>query len=395
MFKIIRKGHVFSPQDLGKTDILICQNKIAGIAKDFSRLTEQFKVETIDVDGKIVVPGFLDQHVHFLGGGDVFGPGGATTDITFSSLVESGITTAVGCLGSDDVAKNLPDLMRRAQDLESIGITTYIYTGSFNVPSPTLTGSVQKDLIMVDKVLGVKIAISEPMANLASTAEFGDAAKDAVLGAKIAGKKGVVHIHVGRKPERLKTLFELLELTGISIEHFIPTHVNRTEQDVMNQTIRFLKMGGRVDLTANMYREAGHLTGIRPDLALKEILSAGVPIERVTMSSDGNVSMPVLDKNDNAVGLFNVNVEYLPKMLFAAIDSCGLPLSEGLKMVTSNVAQTLGLQKQKGEIAVGKDADLVILDKKFQIHTVMARGCVVVADGKAVVRGCFENTDNI
>jgi len=36
------------------------------------------------------------------------------------------------------------------------GITTYIYTGNFQVPPPTFTGSVQNDiLVMIDKVIGV------------------------------------------------------------------------------------------------------------------------------------------------------------------------------------------------------------------------------------------------
>ena len=159
MFKIIRQGHLLAPEDRGIVDILICQGKIAKIGQDLSPLAGPLAAEVIPAAGKIVTPGFIDQHVHFLGGGDYEGPGGATTDMQFSSLIKSGITTVVGCLGSDDTARTMLDLVRRARDFEKLGVTTYLYTGSFNIPAPTLTGSVRRDLIAVDRILGAKFAV--------------------------------------------------------------------------------------------------------------------------------------------------------------------------------------------------------------------------------------------
>ena len=38
----------------------------------------------------------------------------------------------------------------------------------------------------------------------------------------------------------------------------------------------------------------------------------------------------------------------------------GLPMEEGLKLITINAAKILGIDKQVGTIEVGKDADLTI-----------------------------------
>ena len=67
----------------------------------------------------------------------------------------------------------------------------------------------------------------------------------------------------------------------------------------------------------------------------------------------------------------------------------GLPLEDVLPIFTSNVATLLRLPK-KGRIAVGADADLVVLDASHRIRDVMARGRFLVRDGKPVVTGTFE-----
>jgi len=70
--------------------------------------------------------------------------------------------------------------------------------------------------------------------------------------------------------------------------------------------------------------------------------------------------------------------------------NCHIPLCDSLKIVTSNVARVLGIEDRKGSIEVGKDADLIIFDKNYEIDSVLARGRVMVENGKEKVRGYFE-----
>ena len=65
-------------------------------------------------------------------------------------------------------------------------------------------------------------------------------------------------------------------------------------------------------------------------------------------------------------------------------------MAEALACVTSNVARATGLAN-KGEIAVGKDADLLVLDQDLTVRHVIARGRQFVEDAKPVRRGMFDD----
>jgi N-acetylglucosamine-6-phosphate deacetylase len=49
-------------------------------------------------------------------------------------------------------------------------------------------------------------------------------------------------------------------------------------------------------------------------------------------------------------------------------------LPDALAMLTANPARLLGLEKRKGALAPGVDADLVLLDAELQVKDVMTRG---------------------
>lgn len=67
-----------------------------------------------------------------------------------------------------------------------------------------------------------------------------------------------------------------------------------------------------------------------------------------------------------------------------------IPLEIVLRAVTVNPAKVLKLEN-KGKIAVGKDADLCLLDKEtLDIRTVIAKGQIMVAEKEVKVWGTFE-----
>jgi beta-aspartyl-dipeptidase (metallo-type) len=68
----------------------------------------------------------------------------------------------------------------------------------------------------------------------------------------------------------------------------------------------------------------------------------------------------------------------------------GFGLEEILPLVTVHPARRLGIDRIKGRIEVGLDADLVLLDEELNVDWVMARGRVMVADGRVRVKGTFE-----
>jgi N-acetylglucosamine-6-phosphate deacetylase len=55
----------------------------------------------------------------------------------------------------------------------------------------------------------------------------------------------------------------------------------------------------------------------------------------------------------------------------------GLPLEEALAMASFVPAKRLSLSDQKGSLAPGKDADLVVLDDHFQVQLTAVRGNII------------------
>jgi beta-aspartyl-dipeptidase (metallo-type) len=365
---LVKNAQVFGPEPMGIQDLLVVAGKIVLIGKGLEK--PPWVKEVLDGEGRPLVPGLIDLHVHLLGGGGEAGPASRLPEVTFEELVAAGITTCVGCLGTDDVTRHLEDLLAKARALSIQGLTAYIYTGSYRVPPVTLTGSVRRDLVLIPEVIGVgEIAISDHRSSQPTLEELLKIAADARVGGMLAGKRGLVHLHVGSAPQRLSLLWQAIETTPIPITQFHPTHVNRTPE-LLGEAARWVKAGGTADLTAPSSTLTWELAE-----AIEALAEADPSWERFTLSSDGGGSMPKFDEAGNLVGYASGDV----RALWASVQALaqkGFPLEKVLRLVTSNPARILGLPG-KGRIALGYDADFLLLDENLRICATVARGRVL------------------
>jgi beta-aspartyl-dipeptidase (metallo-type) len=393
-FKIVRGGEVFGPQPLGRKEILICGERILDIGDEFEPKARALgTVEVIDARGRSVVPGFIDQHCHFLGGGDFVGPQGRVPELHASWVTTGGVTTAVGLLGVDMEFKGLHGLIVKARELDRVGLSTYVFTGSFEVPSPFLTHSVRADIILIDKVIGVKVALADDKYPNLSREELAKLAGQLLLAASISGKCAVMHCHTGRNSRGLRQLFDLLEAVNLPITQILPTHINRRLPDILEEGIRFAKMGGTIDFSAVMSRRSGSTNAYDPDQAVHKALEAGIPLRQITLSSDCNVSMPVLNLQDQPIGIRATSPGILHREWRHILRTNKLALADALPLVTSNVARVLKLDDRKGSLKPGMDADIVLLDDALSVDTVLCRGKLMVKGGEPVVKELFEEYD--
>ncbi len=383
---LIKSGNVYAPKPLGKKDVLIIGEKIAAINSEISE-DDVFKVfrqvKIIDASDHYVIPGFIDQHVHIHGAGGEGGPQYRTPPIQLSTLIKSGITSVVGLLGTDGITRSLRELLMKARSLEAEGISAWIYTGSYQVPSPTITGSVLTDIMLIDKVIGVKISLSDHRSSHPTVEEIRRIASDARVAGILSGKAGVVHIHMGSEKPGLRPILEAIEDTDIPIEQFAPTHINRC-RELFEEAIEFGKMGGYVDITAGV-------RSLKPSEAIKEMLSRGVPLDRITMSSDGNGSMPKFNERKELVKVSIAPVDSILKEFRDLVIREKVKMEDAIRIVSTNVARHLKL-RSKGELSEGKDADILIVTKdSLGLRYVIARGEVMMEDGKVVRYGTFEH----
>jgi beta-aspartyl-dipeptidase (metallo-type) len=323
--------------------------------------------------------------VHLTGGGGEAGPETRVPPVMLSRLTGGGVTTAIGVLGTDDTVRSPAELVTTARGLIAEGLSGFCHTGGYHFPPVTVTGSVRQDIVLIDLILGVgELAISDHRSSQPSLDELLRVAADAHVGGLMSGKAGIVHLHVGDGDRGLELVRQALETSEIPARVFNPTHVNRRKQ-LFQEAMALAKRGCTVDITAFPMEEGDD--GWSAAEALTRYLEAGLPAERVTVSSDGGGCLPVFD-GEGRVTAMDVGSPSAMAGTLKELLGCGQPLERVLPAFTANPARLLRLQK--GTLVSGSDADLVVLDEDGNVEDVMARGRWHVLGGQPAVRGTFE-----
>ena len=380
MFKLIQNIHLYAPEDRGMNDLLICGEKIACIAPHID--IRGLEVEVIDGAGMNAAPGCIDQHVHIIGGGGQTGYFSLAPEVPLSRLLACGTTTVVGLLGTDGFVKQLPALYAKTKALCMDGISAYMLTGYYGLPTPTLTDSIANDLIFIDKVIGCKIAISDDRSSYPTKTELMRIIQQVRLGGFTSAKGGVMHVHLGALPGGIELLLEIAREYPSLISYISPTHMGRTH-DLFLQGIEFARMGGMIDIST------GGTKYCEPYESVLEGLNAGVSIDRMTFSSDGNAGVrrkdPITGEDSYTVAPLHRNLEQVIRLIVVG----GIAPSDAFRLITSNPARTMKL-KGKGELREGWDADITLFDDNWKLQGVYARGAEMMHEGVVMRKGNFE-----
>ena len=377
---LIKEADIYAPEHLGIRDVLICGERVEAVGENLPALCN---CRIIEARGKRLTPGLIDQHVHLVGGGGEGSFHTRTPEICLSALIRSGITTVLGLLGTDDMTRSVENLVAKAKALTEEGITAYALCGAYGVPSLTITGSIKKDIAFINEIIGLKLAISDHRAPNISVDELIRLASDVRVAGMIGGKAGIIVIHMGDGAGRLDPVFEALEHTNIPAKTFHPTHMARTEE-LPQEGFKLAKLGGYMDITCDLSNP-----GRMPAL-LEEARDQGVPMERLTFSSDGQGSWSNYDAYGNLAEIGVTDVGTMYAQLVNLVRDGNMDLSEALTYFTSNAARALELYPHKGHVAPGADADLLLLGPDLELDTVIARGKLMLENGRLLVKGTYE-----
>jgi beta-aspartyl-dipeptidase (metallo-type) len=388
---LIRNGEVFAPHALGRCDVLVGGRKILALESRIDPGVLPGEVEVIEAGGLAVVPGFVDGHQHFTGGGGEGGFHTRTPEMQLSMNTANGVTTAVGVLGTDALTRSVESLYAKTQSFNAEGITAFMLTGSYWHPSPTITGTVACDLVYIQPVIGCKLALSDIRGPHIEAHELAALASDIRVAALIANKPGFITVHTGVKPGGLELIFEIVRKHAIRADMFIPTHINRKNPELTGQVLELARMGAVVDatcMTSLPAAEAAHLSAA--DFA--RLADENGVFEHVAFSSDAGGSLPVWNENrSRIVGMGIGTPSSLLFELSRLVNTHGLPLERALQPLTTTPARVYGLAGTKGEVAAGADADILVLDPgRMSVRAVLANGAVMVRHGAVERKGYFE-----
>ena len=361
---LFKNCKIYSPEPLKETEVLVVGDKIAAISDKIS--ISGIDVQEVDLQGRYLCPGFIDQHVHVIGGGGQFGFSSLIPEVTVDELVSVGTTTVLGLLGTDGYVKQLQALYSKTKALCEQGLSAYMLTSYYGLPEITMTGSVASDLIFIDKVIGCKLAMSDDRSSFPTEQEILRLVNQVRLGGFTSGKHGVLHIHLGNLESKIDTLLDIARKYPTLISYLSPTHCIRT-RPLFEQCVEFAKMGGMMDIST------GGTKFVDPWVAVGLALEMGAPLENLTFSSDGHGGVKRVDPLTGEVTYTPAPLDINYKAFVHLVKDGVLPIEKALSLITTNPAKNLSL-KNKGRIKVGADADFVVLDENLAISEVYASG---------------------
>lgn len=382
---LLRNAELYAPAKLGRHDILVGGGSVLAVSSSPISLADGL-ADVVDLQGARVIPGLIDAHVHVTGGGGEKGPASRVPAVLLSELTRAGITSCVGVLGTDGTTRNVASLVASTLALRQEGLSAWCWTGSYEVPPITLTGTVRGDITFVDAIIGVgEIAISDHRSSQPTETELARLAADCHVAGLMSGKAGILHLHLGDGIRGLDLVQRILDTTELPARVFHPTHVNR-KRALFKESIELAKRGCTIDVTAFPVEEGEDAYSAED--AIELYLKSDAPKERLTCSSDGGGCLPKYNEQGELLSMDTGRPSAVAETL-ATLLRRGHPMESVLPFFTSNVATLLRLSA-KGCIGPGMDADLVILDEKHEVSDVMACGRFMVRSKKPTVRGMFE-----
>ncbi|MCX7024030.1 MAG: hypothetical protein NT080_05350 [Spirochaetes bacterium] len=118
MLLLIKNADLRTPRHIGRRDILVAAGTILAVEEMIDPSAFPLPCEVLDAGGRAVVPGIVDGHVHVSGGGGEGGFHTRTPELRVSDALHAGVTTVVGVLGTDGVARSVEALVAKVGFLQ-------------------------------------------------------------------------------------------------------------------------------------------------------------------------------------------------------------------------------------------------------------------------------------
>ena len=378
---LIRNAHIITPlREIERGAVLVRGSRIASVKPGGAPTWARADL-VIDARGKHVVPGFIDMHIHGIGGHDVW--------------------------------HNAPESVRQmARIMVRFGTTSFLATTFYDLKS----------------IKAVKAALRRMATGGAQC-----------LGLYLEGpfisrvKRGAILRRYCVHPEKRK-LERILRIAGPALKvmtvapeldgafaafarlrraRIVPAigHSN-SSYDV---TIQAIRAGGRhathLFNAMRMFiaRQPGVAGAVMADDTVSvEIIADGAhihpmtvalvaktkPLDKIVLITDSlalaglphgsgpfEMEGKMVELRDGALRFRNNTIAgsilTMDKAVRNVMEFAGVSLREAVMMASLNPARVLGIASRKGLIAPGADADLVILDRDLHIETTIARGVIV------------------
>ena len=335
--------------------------------------------------GMTVVPGFVDVHIHGAGGHDVMEATHAALDCITSTVARHGTTSILATTVTapvDETCKSLEGIaqyIRSHEHQENTGLAAEILGIHLEGPfiSKTRRGVHPSDSITRPsiEILDKFRAASDGLIRILTVAPEIPGALDLIRAAVTNGIVAAIG-HTDADYEQARAAIQAGARHAVHFYNAMRPFSHR-DPGVIGAVLT------EPDVTAEIIADGIHVAG--PAI---QVLLGTKGFDTVLLASDGTAATGMPDGNFR-LGNFEVTVKdgvcrnsegklagstlTLDRAL-RYIVSLGVPLIDALRMATILPARRLGLAGKKGIIAIGADADLVVLTPDLRVAGVMTRG---------------------
>lgn len=376
---ILKNGTVYNSDfEPISADIEISGEKLLNIGKSESN------ENAIDISGLTVIPGLIDMHIHGCGGADTGDATPEALEAMSQCLVNKGVTSFCPTsmtLSAEELEKifaNVDNMKEKVNGAYIHGVNMegpYIAMskkGAQNglyVRNPSKeefiklynnSNQIVKIVDIAPECEGSEEFIKEiqpycPISIAHTAADYNQACKAIEWGVRHVthlynAQNGLTH----RAPGVVGAVFDMGQKYGVRAElicdgfHIHPAALR----------IAFYQLGeDGVCIISDSMRAAGHTDG-EYDLGGQTVYVK----DGKALLEDGTIAASTSNMYDELKNVI----------------SYGVPLKQAIKSATINPAKAIRVDKQTGSIEVGKNADLLILDKDFNIKMVIVKGQVKV-----------------
>lgn len=390
----LHSNNIYFPNQIKRSGYLKIED---GIIKEFK--TEIGNEDYIDHGDNLIIPGFIDQHIH----------GWATGNYNFKdprtglknmqeTLPLAGVTSFLPSTGAwplDELEKTITettDFMNENEfkGAEVAGIhlegpfISKKQSGMMNkegfqeasadtmkrfLDAQTQDGAI-KLMTMAPELDGAKELIKYAHKNgVQLSIGHSDSSFDVIADLKEYGLGGVTHMYSGMRGMHHRELG--VAGAALYFDDLYTEFAKQTGWTVLPEAFALaykLKGPERIILTTDCVGVA-HLTGERYHYIRKQkFIPAGD--EFIIENEDG--SREHYDRFDYEE-VKDLELSYI-KSVQNMIDNVNPSVHDVIKMTSENPAKYVGIDDRKGSIEIGKDADLLVVDKNFNLKYTYCRG---------------------
>ncbi|GAQ19196.1 N-acetylglucosamine-6-phosphate deacetylase [Oceanobacillus picturae] len=356
--------------------LLLESGKISKIGKQSSLPDE---IQEIDGKGKIVIPGFIDGHIHGANGADVMDASNTALDSIASVLPREGTTSFLATTitqSPENIEKALKTVAaynNKPGQAEVIGVHLegpFIEKSKAGaqphayIMEPSIDQFEKWQKLSGDKIKTITMAPEhDPNGNFI----------------RHVSDQGVI-VSAGHTNSSFSDMKRAVEHGVKQVTHLCNAMTGLHHRDVGTVGAAFMLHELRAELIAD---------GIHISKEMLQLVYKTMGSERLLLITDsmrakclqqGRYELggqPVVVTEDRAVLEDGTLAGSILKMRDGAkqmLDLDGVTLQEVIEMASVNPAKQLGVYDRKGSITVGKDADLLLVDRQLHIASAICRG---------------------